>query len=50
MIDSYMCISNKHIKIILALFLLLQSVFGLNAQVNALKFNHLTVNDGLPQN
>ncbi len=50
MIDSYVCISNKHIKIILALFLLLQSVFRLNAQINSLKFNHLMVNDGLPQN
>ncbi|MBA4318853.1 MAG: hypothetical protein C0412_10670, partial [Flavobacterium sp.] len=36
---------------IVAFLLLLQvSVFQLRAQVNVLKFNHLTVNDGLPQN
>lgn len=46
-----MPILNKNFKTIIALLLLLQvSVFQLEAQVNVLKFNHLTVNDGLPQN
>lgn len=46
-----MCILKKNIKILIAFFLLFQaSVFQLEAQVNILKFNHLTVNDGLPQN
>lgn len=46
-----MPIPNKNFKTITALLLLLQvSVFQLEAQVNVLKFNHLTVNDGLPQN
>ncbi|GGA87625.1 hybrid sensor histidine kinase/response regulator [Flavobacterium palustre] len=46
-----MPILNKKIKTITAFLLLLQvSVFQLEAQVNILKFNHLTVNDGLPQN
>lgn len=46
-----MPILNKKNKTILACILLLQvSVFQLEAQVTTLKFNHLTVNDGLPQN
>jgi len=46
-----MAISNKkHISIITFLLLLQLSVFQLKAQVGVLKFNHLTVNDGLPQN
>lgn len=43
--------SNIKTRTIIAFFLLLQlSVFKLEAQVTVLKFNHLTVNDGLPQN
>ncbi len=46
-----MPILNKNFKTIITFFLLLQlSVFQLEAQINVLKFNHLTVNDGLPQN
>lgn len=46
-----MSASNKKLTTILTFFLLLQlSVFQLKAQENVLKFNHLTVNDGLPQN
>lgn len=46
-----MPVLNKNIKTILVFFLFLQlSVFQLQAQVAILKFNHLTVNDGLPQN
>ncbi|AOW09970.1 hybrid sensor histidine kinase/response regulator transcription factor [Flavobacterium gilvum] len=46
-----MSISNTKNTTIIAFFLLLQlSVFQLEAQENILKFNHLTVNNGLPQN
>lgn len=42
---------NTKTRTIIAFFLLLQlSVFQLQAQLSVLKFNHLTVNDGLPQN
>lgn len=51
MIKSDVYTLNKHIKtIIVFLLLTCASVFRLEAQVNTLKFNHLTVNDGLPQN
>ncbi|MGQ7947299.1 hybrid sensor histidine kinase/response regulator transcription factor [Flavobacterium sp. WC2509] len=46
-----MSIFYKKTTTIIAFFLLLQSsVFQLQGQVNILKFNHLTVNNGLPQN